>query len=89
MPILYGAVAYREDLLRQFEGELASWDFARVNERPIACPRGGVCDKAYRLVLEADASDESAREYVGMVLKAMERQSCDRHPPFIRMNPPH
>jgi hypothetical protein len=87
LPILYGAVAYREDLLPQFGDEIASWDLIRVYEHPIACPRGGACDKVYRLVLEVNASNETAQEYVGMVLQAMEHESCDGHSPRIRMNP--
>jgi hypothetical protein len=87
MPILYGAVAYREDLISQFENEIASWDLERVYEHPIACPKGGGCDKTYRLILEVNASDETAKEYVGMVLRQME-QECGRHIPRIRINPP-
>lgn len=88
MPILYGAVAYREDLLPQFENQIASWDLVRTYEHPIACPQGGACDKIYRLILEVNASEESAQEYVGMVLEAVEHETCDNHPARIRMNPP-
>ena len=88
MPILYGGVAYREDLLPQFEAEVAAWDLERVYEHPIACPKGGVCDKIYRLVLEINASEETAQEYVDMVLQAMEREPCENHSPRIRIKPP-
>jgi hypothetical protein len=87
MPILYGAVAYREDQIPKFEQEIASWELQRVYEHPIACPKGGACDKTYRLILEVNTSDETTKEYVGMVLRAMER-GCDVHSPRIRINPP-
>jgi hypothetical protein len=87
MQILYGAVAYREDQIPEFEREIASWDLERVYEHPIACPKGGACDKTYRLILEVNASDEIAKEYVEKVLHVME-QECDVHSPKIRIDPP-
>jgi hypothetical protein len=88
MPILFGAVAYREDELEQFETEIASWDLEREYEHPIVCPQGGTCDKTYKLFVEINASEEATKEYVDMVLQAMEHGTCDSHPPRIRMNPP-
>src|SRR5882724_3946301 len=40
MPILYGAVAYREHLIPQHEAKIASWDFQKRYPHPIACPKG-------------------------------------------------
>jgi len=88
LPILYGGVAYREDRLPQFDQEIASWDLSRVYPHPIACPSGGNCDKAYRLILEINTSDETAAELVQMVLDAMEHGPCNDHPARIRLNPP-
>jgi hypothetical protein len=88
LPILYGGVAYREDLLPQFEAEIAAWDLERVYEHPIACPKGGACDKIYRLLLEVNASEETAQELVDIVIQAMEHEPCEQHSPFIRINPP-
>ena len=88
MPILYGGVAYSEDQLPQIEAEIDAWDLERVYQHPIACPKGGVCDKTYRLILEINASEETAQEYVDMVLQAMEHGPCENHPPRIRINPP-
>lgn len=88
MPILFGAVAYREDVMPEFEDEINSWELTRVYEHPIACPKGGACESTYRLVLEINASDETAKEFVNMVLDAMEQSDCGSHPARIRMNPP-
>jgi hypothetical protein len=88
LPILYGAVAYREDVLREFEAEIAAWDFKRAYPHPIPCPKGGACYKTYRLLVPADVSEVIAEEYVDMVLQAMENEPCENHPPFIRINPP-
>jgi hypothetical protein len=87
MPVMYGAVAYREDLLNEFENESTSWELARPYEHPIACPKGGACEATYRLLVEIDASDETAAEFVNMVLDAMEQSECGGHPPRIRINP--
>jgi hypothetical protein len=87
VPILYGGVAYREDQIDQFTVEIASWDLTRVYPHPIACPQGGVCDKTYTLFLEINASEQTANEYVGLVLQAMEHEGCENHPPFVRINP--
>jgi hypothetical protein len=88
VPILYGAVAYREDLLEQFANEIASWDLERVYEHPIVCPKGNACDKVYRLILEVNASEETAKEYVDIVLHRMEQEPCESHVSRIRINPP-
>jgi hypothetical protein len=88
MPILYGAVAYREDLLAQFENESASWELVRLYEHPIVCPKGNACEATYRLLVEINASNETAAEFVNMVLDAMEQGECGSHPPRIRINPP-
>jgi hypothetical protein len=88
MPILYGAVAYREDQLPNFDGEIAAWDLQRDYPYPIACPKGGACEVTYRLILEVNASDETSREFIGLVLRQMEQEQCDAHSPRIRMNPP-
>jgi|HubBroStandDraft_3_1064219.scaffolds.fasta_scaffold1309915_1 hypothetical protein len=88
MPILYGAIAYREDLTPQFQAEIDSWDLAKTYPHPIACPKGAPCDKTYGLMLEVNASDETAKEYIDMVLANMEREECSKHADRIRMNPP-
>jgi len=82
VPILYGAVAYLEDCLHQFEDEIASWDLARVYQHPIACP---ACDKTYRILHEVTDSDETIDDYVDTVLQSMERQACENHAPRIRI----
>ena len=87
MPILYGAVAYREDQLTIFESEIQSWDLTRTYEHPIACPAGCV-ENIYRLILEINASDETAQEFVEMIHKAMQHE-CPQHSPRIRLNEPH
>jgi hypothetical protein len=88
MPVLIGAVAYREDLLNEFEDESTSWELARPYEHPIACPKGGACEAIYKLLVEINASDETADEFVSMVLDAMEQSDCGDHPPRIRINAP-
>jgi hypothetical protein len=85
MPILYGAVAYREDQIPRFETEIGTWELSRVYEHPIACPYGGACDKIYRLHVEVNAADETAKEYVFLILDRMGKERCDRHPYFIRI----
>ena len=77
-----------ETLPEAFEQEIASWDLSRVYLHPIGCPSGGNCDKTYRLILEINASDETAAELVQMVLDAMEHGPCNEHPARIRLNPP-
>jgi len=88
MPILYGAVAYREDCIADYEAEIASWDLEKTYAHPIACPKGGTCDKTYRLISEINAADETVHEQIGMVLQAMEHEDCAAHSPRIRINPP-
>jgi hypothetical protein len=88
MPILYGAVAYREDRLQDYEAEVASWELAKVYDFPIACPKGGACDKTYRLLSEINTGKETVHEQIGMILDAMERDGCAAHSPRIRINPP-
>ena len=88
MPILYGAVAYREDAINGHEAEINSWELSRTYEHPIACPKGAVCDKTYTLISEINASENTVLEQVDMVLNAMEREDCAAHPPRIRINPP-
>jgi hypothetical protein len=88
MPILYGAVAYRDDRLQDHEAEIASWELAKTYAHPIACPKGGACDKTYRLISEINAGEETVHEQIGMVLSVMEREDCDGHAPRIRINPP-
>ena len=88
MPILYGAVAYREDRLRDYEAEIASWDLSKTYDHPIACPKGGDCDKTYRLLSAINTGTETVHEQIGMVLDAMEREDCAVHSPRIRINPP-
>jgi hypothetical protein len=88
MPILYGAVAYREDEIPRFDAEISSWELQSVYKHPIACPKADGCDKIYRLVLEVNASDETAREFVDIVLRTMEREPCVAHSPRIRINAP-
>lgn len=86
MPTLRGGVAYRGDQLLQFGDEIAAWDAEQEYQYPIACPKEAACDKFYHLLLEADSSPETAQEYVGMILRAMKYEPCDKHPPRIRIN---
>jgi hypothetical protein len=88
MPILYGAVAYREDRIHNYEAEIASWDLTKTYAHPIACPKGGTCDKTYRLICEINAADETVHEQTDVVLRAMEYEDCAAHAPRIRINPP-
>jgi hypothetical protein len=88
MPILYGAVAYREDLIPQFEGEINSWDLEKRYPHPVACPKGGACDKTYLLISEINAADGTVAEQIDIVLKAMEHEDCSAHSPRIRINAP-
>jgi len=88
MPILYGAVAYREDRLRDYDAEIASWDLARTYIYPIACPKGAVCDKTYRLISEINAAENTMHEQIDIVLKKMEQEDCAAHSPRIRIDPP-
>ena len=88
MPILYGAVAYREDLIHKFAAEINSWDLEKRYPYPIACPKGGVCDKTYLLISEINAAEGTVAEQIDRVLKAMEREGCAAHSPVIRMDPP-
>jgi hypothetical protein len=88
MSILYGAIAYREDLAAQFQTEIHSWELAKSYPHPIACPKGAPCDKTYGLMLEVNASEGTAMEYVDMVLNNMEREDCSKHATHIRLNPP-
>jgi hypothetical protein len=89
MPILYGAVAYREDRLQDYAAELASWELAKAYDHPIACPKGGACQKTYRLFSEISVGEETVHEQIGMVLDAMEREDCGGHAPRIRINRPN
>jgi len=89
MTILYGAVAYREDSLNQFQEELNSWALAKNYPHPIACPKGGDCQAIYRLIVPIDEPFEQSQEHVSAILQAMERGECSKHPPRIRINPPH
>jgi hypothetical protein len=86
MPILYGAVAYREDQIGEFDREVHAWDLERTYEHPVACPKG--CDKTYRLVVEINASDETAKEYVELIHRTMSRDNCDAHVSRMRFDPP-
>jgi hypothetical protein len=86
MPILYGAVAYREDEIAKYESEINGWDLERTYEHPIACPKG--CDKTYRLIVEINASDETAQEYVELVHRSMDHEGCEGHSTRIRSDPP-
>jgi hypothetical protein len=88
MPILYGAVAYREDCIQDHEAESASWELVKTNSHPIACPKGGDCDKTYMLISEINAADQTIHEQIDIVLQAMEREDCASHSPRIRINPP-
>jgi hypothetical protein len=88
MPILYGAVAYREDLVPQREGEIASWELQKSYPHPIACPKGGACDKTYLLSSEINAADSTVAEQIDMVLQAMEHEDCSAHSARIRINAP-
>jgi hypothetical protein len=88
MPILYGAVAYREDLVPQFQPEIDTWDLVETYPHPIACSKNPPCDKTYALMLEVNSSEETAKEYVDMVLGNMEQENCSEHAPRIRLNPP-
>jgi len=85
---MYGAVAYREDRLQDYEAEIASWELAKVCDDLIACPKGGDCDKTYRLISEINTGTETVHEQMGLVLDAMEREDCAAHSPRIRINPP-
>lgn len=89
MPILYGAVAYREDRIPDYETEIASWDLAKTYLYPIACPKGGDCHKTYTLLSEINAADNTVHEQIDIVLGTMEREDCAAHSPRIRINPPH
>jgi hypothetical protein len=88
MPILYGAVAYQEDRIPDYEAEIASWDLVKTYIHPIACPKGGACSATYRLISEINASEETVHEQIDIVLKAMEREDCLAHTPRIRIDPP-
>jgi hypothetical protein len=88
MPILFGAVAYREDRIPEFEAEIAAWELTKAYAYPVACPKGGACDKTYRLISEINAADETVHEQIDMVLQTMEHEDCAAHSPRIRINPP-
>ena len=88
MPILYGAVAYREDVANDYENEIASWELAKTYQRPIGCPHGGSCDKTYMLLSEINASDATVLEQIDMILNTLQHGACSNHPPIIRINPP-
>lgn len=88
MPILYGAVAYREDRIHDYDPEIASWDLAKTYDHPIACPKGAACDKTYALISEVNASENTVHEQIDMVLNAMEHEDCAVHAPRIRIDPP-
>jgi hypothetical protein len=85
MVILDGAAAYREDLLARFRDEICSWGLKREYEHPIGGPKG--CDKTYLLIVEINASDEQAKEYIELIHKEMERSGCSDHPEKIRVDP--
>lgn len=88
MPILYGAVAYREDRLQDYSPEIAGWEFTKTHPYPIACPKGGSCASTYRLISEINAAEATVHEQIEVVLNQMEREVCDAHPARIRINPP-
>ncbi|HEV2342192.1 MAG TPA: hypothetical protein VGS15_10385 [Candidatus Acidoferrales bacterium] len=88
MPILYGAVAYRADVANDYENEIASWELTKTYERRIGCPNGGNCDKTYMLLSEINASEDTVREQIHMIIDSLEHGDCANHPPIIRINPP-
>ena len=87
MPKLDGAVAYREDAMGQYAEEIGSWALAKRFAYPIACPKGGACDKTYLLLSGIGARDTAVTEQVGRVLDAMEHEECSEHRPRIRIEP--
>jgi hypothetical protein len=88
MPILWGAVAYLEEALKEFEAEIASWDLEKPFPNPISCPKGGVCDKTYLLFSEINAANDTVVNQVDRILKAIEHEHCAAHRRRIRIDPP-
>ncbi len=88
MPILYGAVAYREDLLGKCASEVASWDLTKRYLHPITCSKGGSCGSTYLLLSEINAADETVAAEVDMVLETMRHEDCSAHSARIRINAP-
>jgi hypothetical protein len=86
MPILYGAVAYRQDAVLQYEPEINRWELHRTCEHRIACPNG--CGTTYVLIVEVNASDQEAQEYVERIQKCMQAEQCPKHEPRIRIDDP-
>ena len=79
MPILNGAVAYRTDLIPQYQQEIDSWEGTKSGKDELECPgnAGKACPKAFRywLLISTKVSDEHIANYVSKAQKAV-RVDC-------------
>jgi hypothetical protein len=82
MPILYGAVAYKENA-QGVETEMQSWDLARRAD-VVGCPAG--CPVLYDLYTEINASEGQVHEYIELIHERLQRE-CPQHAERIRINP--
>jgi hypothetical protein len=80
MPILYGAVAYKDDA-RGFEAEKQSWDFA-THVDVVGCPAG--CPIQYDLYAEINATEDRIHEYIELIHEQLKRE-CPEHHERIRI----
>jgi hypothetical protein len=82
MPILYGAVAYKEDA-NGVEGERQSWELA-IHADVVGCPGG--CPVQYDLYTEINATQDQVHEYIELMHERLQRE-CPQHADRIRINP--
>jgi hypothetical protein len=85
MPILSGAVAYRSDVIADYQQELWEWGLQHRTPIPVECPKG--CRKSYGLIVEINASPNTVDEHKAAILRAMGSQ-CPNHESRIRLDPP-
>lgn len=83
MPILYGAVAYRDDLGSKFEREKVSWELAKHAD-VVGCPGG--CPVQYDLYTEINASDEQVCWYIDEIHKRLEAEPKHDHAERIQFS---
>lgn len=86
MPVLSGAVAYRQDRIASYWDDINSWTQKRRYQQLVGCPKG--CDIKYRLIVETDASDKQVAEYIASIHKQLQSTTCPNHPARIRVNRP-
>jgi hypothetical protein len=75
VPILYGGRAYKMPTSIETENEIDALELARPGSTLLSCPS---CGAQYGLRVEANASEETHKEYVQKALHSIEK-SCPNH----------